>query len=693
MTRRSSRVLRFVLAGIATVLVALVIAPFVIDWNWMRSPVERFATRMLEREVTIAHLTVRPGLTTVVQLREVEVANTDWSNRQPMAQVREVEFSLRLWSLIVPPRVISQLRLTDAQVVLERQRDGRANWEFNHGERQGDQHSDTGLAFELEALRLDRGALQLYDAKLDVRATAQARTVDDPRYPTRIEFSGNWRGATFGGVADTASVLSLRNARQALPLRLDMKVDETTLHAEGEVTGLSDGGRIDVSLAIAGPSLASLYPTIHLALPASPPYRLTGRLTREGNRICYMQLAGTIGSSDIGGSGELVLGEPRPRLTAALTSHRLNLADLGPIIGVAAAASARRRGVRPDQASKGERDAHPPGREDRSAQARARAAATGRDPQAVRPDKLLPTVDLSGERLSVIDADVRLDVDTLVLPSRRLPVGDLQARIQLDDGRLRIDPLRFDFAGGQVLGSLQLDGQQQPSALRAALDLRRIRLDRLLAGLEARLDTIDQSGGRLGAQLRLTGRGDSVADLAASANGSVTLGMDGGRISHLALATASLNGGRLLQLLLGGDKPSAIRCMGVAMGLKNGVGNIDAFVLDTEDVRVDAAGQLNLKQERYDITLRPTPKRPNILSVRAPVRVRGTFRDADITIEKTAVARAGAAAALALVNPLAALLPLIETGPGEDSNCSEVLAPVKGAARQAQNRSEAAPAK
>jgi hypothetical protein len=72
--------------------------------------------------------------------------------------------------------------------------------------------------------------------------------------------------------------------------------------------------------------------------------------------------------------------------------------------------------------------------------------------------------------------------------------------------------------------------------------------------------------------------------------------------------------------------------------------------------------------------------------------VRGSFRDVDISLDSSAVARAGAAAALALVNPLAALIPLIETGPGEDTHCGEVLAPVKGAAEQARNPSQALPA-
>jgi AsmA family protein len=113
------------------------------DWNWLRGPAQRLASSILQREISLGHLEVRPGLTSVVRLRDVRVANTDWSQVQPMATVREIEFSIRLGSMLMPPRVLPHVRLTDADVLLERLADGRANWEFGRGGRQGE---DTATA-------------------------------------------------------------------------------------------------------------------------------------------------------------------------------------------------------------------------------------------------------------------------------------------------------------------------------------------------------------------------------------------------------------------------------------------------------------------------------------------------------------------------------------------------------------------
>ena len=54
--------------------------------------------------------------------------------------------------------------------------------------------------------------------------------------------------------------------------------------------------------------------------------------------------------------------------------------------------------------------------------------------------------------------------------------------------------------------------------------------------------------------------------------------------------------------------------------------------------------------------------------------MKGTFSDPDVSIDKGVVAlRAGGALALAAVAPFAALLPLVNAGPGEQSECASLL--------------------
>lgn len=695
---------KFLIAAGAGV-TALVLVLALMDWNWLRGPAASMASRALGREVSIGHLALRLGFTPELRLRDLRVANADWAQAQPMLAAGELDVSIRLWSLLAPPRILPSLRLADAQLNLERRADGSANWSFGAA----DAAPDEKRSFELRQLIVDDVRLAYRDAALRISADAVARRHDDPQRPTRFEFKGDWHGAPFSGTAETGNVLTLQHSEQPFPFKLDLLAAATRLRADGEIADIVHWGRIDAQVSLAGPTLAALYPTLPLALPETPPYKIAGRLSKRGDTYRYEGFSGTIGASDLAGDGSFALAQPRPQLAATLRSKRASLDDFGPLIGVPAGGT-RVAATRKAEAAGGGAEPAPAGRRpaavsqrgpappaaqrtapDRRAAARSKetkeTAAADRGAAAAPAPRVLPRAEFSAERLNALDAKVALDIDTLLLPTQKLTIRGVHAAIDLDDGKLAIDPLRMQFAGGEIVGALQLDSGVRPYAFGLAADLRRLQLAELVAGLEP----ARQSGGRIGAQIRLQAQGNSVASLLGSADGTIKAGMGGGEISELVLAAASLNGGRLLQLLLGGDRPSAIRCGGVALGVKQGVGSVEAFVFDTEDVRIDADGSIDLRQETLDLRLRARPKRPGLLSVRAPVHVSGTFSRAEVGVDAGTIARAGAAVALALVNPLAALVPLIETGPGEDSACSEVLAPVKRAEQQARNPSSAPP--
>jgi hypothetical protein len=74
----------------------------------------------------------------------------------------------------------------------------------------------------------------------------------------------------------------------------------------------------------------------------------------------------------------------------------------------------------------------------------------------------------------------------------------------------------------------------------------------------------------------------------------------------------------------------------------------------------------------------------SILVVRSPIHIVGSFANPDVSVDKGGlVRRLGSAALLGLINPLAALIPLVETGTGTDANCVELLATVEAAQREA----------
>jgi len=82
--------------------------------------------------------------------------------------------------------------------------------------------------------------------------------------------------------------------------------------------------------------------------------------------------------------------------------------------------------------------------------------------------------------------------------------------------------------------------------------------------------------------------------------------------------------------------------------------------------------------------LKPHPKDVSIFVVRSPIHIVGSFAKPDVSIDKGGLLkRLGSAVLLGLINPLAALIPLVETGSGSDANCVELLATVETAQREA----------
>jgi uncharacterized protein involved in outer membrane biogenesis len=448
------------------------------------------------------------------------------------------------------------------------------------------------------------------------------------------------------------------------PLKGDMVAGTTKVSVEGTIADAANISAIDTQLKIQGQTLANLYPFLLLPLPASPPYLLQGHLVLKGNRYAMDDLNGKIGSTDVRGSAAYVDKQPRPLLIADLRSNNLQVADLGPLIGV----QTKNSGGKPPLSQ---------------AQTNTRASATTAAAR-IDPTHVLPAGSFDGSRLQKIDADVTLIATKLLVPKDTidLPLESMNASLHLHDAVLKMSPLEFGFAGGKMTSEITLDARKPVISTDAKVDFRGIRIDRLTPA-DSKLA---QGAGLVGASIQIAGRGNSIADTAANANGKISAAISNGRVSNLLDAASGLNGGKVIQLLAGGDKTISVNCGGLAFDITDGMGKSKLFVVDTEQTQILGDGSFNLKNETFDITLTPKPKSVGILSLRTPVRLYGRFNQADYELHKgPLLARAGGAVALLTLAPIAALLPLIETGPGEDSDCRglQASAGVKEAEKQA----------
>ncbi len=130
--------------------------------------------------------------------------------------------------------------------------------------------------------------------------------------------------------------------------------------------------------------------------------------------------------------------------------------------------------------------------------------------------------------------------------------------------------------------------------------------------------------------------------------------------------------------LSGDDSNTQLRCAVAGFGVKNGLMTSQSFVIDTDPVRIDGSGQINLADETVNLRLQGAPKSFQLIRLRAPITVRGSLAHPAIGVEPgQAIAQGGIAAALAFLNPLAAVLAFVDPGLAKDAHCGPLLADAK----------------
>jgi AsmA protein len=648
------------IGGILSVLVVLAILFIAIfGWNWLRMPIERLTLDKTGRELVIGgDITVKFGWPLPrIQGNKVSFANPSWAKEKQMVTADEVEITVDASQLLRLAVVFPDVRLKHPVVFLEESADGRKNWLLDL------EQKNEEARVEINRLTLDQGSLAYDDVgrKTSVRAEVSSSNASNganaanastppnsPRAGGELSFTaqGRYKDLPFKAKGSGGPVLALRDVETPYPLKADFTVGKTVVKIDGTITSLLKFSAMDMRLDLRGESLAQLFPVLGIAFPETRAYTTEGRLVHSGKVWRYEKFTGRVGASDIAGFFHVDNAGERPLVTADLASNRLDLADLGPLIGARSGslASAIQAAPLPSQME----EATP---------AKAR---------------VLPELPFKTDRWGRIDAEVTLKAANF--RSGKLPLDGLDTHLSLRDSVLTLAPLNFGIAGGHLDGTIVLDGRKDPIHAQVKLRARKI----LLAKLFPTVTLNKASIGEINGEFDLAGDGNSIRRMLADANGKIGLVISGGEISQLMMERVGLHLWEMLELNVTGDKRVKLRCAVADFNVKKGSMNADALIFDTEVTTIIGTGHIDLVEERLDLTLNQRTKNTSPFALRSPIHVRGNFARPEASVDKGRMAlRAAGAIALGLVNPFLALIPLIDAGPGSDSDCGQLVRDAK----------------
>ncbi len=433
------------------------------------------------------------------------------------------------------------------------------------------------------------------------------------------------------------ALLSLRDAADPYPVDLRLKNGPTTASAAGSVENPLAFKGVNVKLELAGPDMSLLLPLTGIAIPKTPPYRIAGKLDFADGVVKFDDFAGKVGSSDLEGALNVDTKPTRPVLTAELQSKMVDLKDLGGFIG-----------AEPGDADKG----------------------TKKPAAAANPSgKVLPTDKISLPKLNA--ADVHLKYQARRIEGRRQPLDNMVAALDIVNGEVSLHPLSFGIGRGKISSQISLAQRGNGVAAKADVDFQRVDVSKLMAATGA-----GEGAGAIGGRAKIEGTGDSLAQILGGGNGELKLFMGaGGNLSALLVDISGLQFGNALLSAIGVPNRTQIQCLITDFVLTGGNAESRLTMLDTDEGRVGITGDVNLRTEALNLKLRTESKHFSIGSLPAAIGINGTLGKPGISPDLAeAGTRAAAAAGLGvLLTPLAALLPTIQVGTGEDGACGALL--------------------
>lgn len=657
MTRRG-RIKLSIFVGVPLLVVVLLILFW--RWDWFIPFVEARASAQLGRPVTIAHLHVHLGRKIRIVADQVVVQNPkDFpSDVPPLARIAHLGVTVDAMEYL-HHRILSVplIDVNGPELELRSLPDGRNNYTLAIKKPAPPKPGEApATSPKLGDLTIENGTLHAEIPKLKADVSAQIETApaegaiatNGQATELRAKAQGTYAGQKITATLLTGALLSVTDKGKPFPVDLHIANGATRVALAGTVQDPLAFAGTDLNLTLQGADMAALYPLTGIPIPATPAYKITGKLNYEtaSQRIRFDEFRGVVGNTDLEGTITEQPQGKRPDVTMDLASRQVDLADLGGFLG-----------TNPGRATT--KNATP---------AQRQKAANG----AARAGHLLPTTPINLPKLNA--ANIHLRYVGHHIEGRNIPLDSLIVTMDVVDGAIDLHPLIFTIGKGRVQSDIAITPVAEGRVkLKADVHFDQVDVSRIMAATHT-----FKGAGAIGGRATIDGTGNSVATILGDGNGGLAVYMSGGSLSALLIDLSGLEFGKALLSALGVPNQTQVNCMIGDFALRQGMVTTQALLVDTGEALIGGSGQLNLKTEAIDFEAQTRSKNFSIGNLPAPIQVTGTLSKPSIGIGvKELAARGGLAAALGFLAAPLAILPTIEFGVGDPHKCGQLVAEVK----------------
>lgn len=628
---------RYLLYGAGSLLALIVVAALVltlvrvpIQLNSYKGIIESSASSALGRNVKIdGDIKVTTSLWPYFEIQGLRILDSKEFGDGDLANMEFARITVGLLPLLKKKIHIREFRVESLALNLIRANSGAVNWEFdgtagtNNVPAEETEITTTEITLATEKLAVD--VIDLGDISVDFRDESsgeemefrlnQAKGSAAFGDPMTLSMQGVLLDEPFTFDIEAGSLdefLAMSGSR----LDLTVEIADTQFEFRGTSNVLDGRRELEFEVAVEGDDLGSLGDLLNIDLPPLKNYRVASTFSVEPGRVELTSAEATVQTSTL--TGNLVVDNTgaKPAAALTLTADSIQLDDFDT------------EGWTADETTP-EGGASTPADDSQSG-----------DEQPARSKLLSPE--------TLQRANLKLDIEIGEILSGDDSLGSGAISLELNDGRLAIDPLRLQTSRA----SLSLSASVKPDAVASDASLRVV-IENFDLGVLARLSRPDSDvGGPLSMDIDVKMSAAGVRDLLTGANGYIDVA---GNPENVGSGLIDLWAVNLLSSVVSssveGENSSEINCVISRWSIEDGLMTARQLTIDTSRIRICGEGNINFKEQTFDLEVFPTAKKPEFFSLAAPLIVSGKFEDFDIGA-KGGVVAVGTTAVRFAVSPL-----------------------------------------
>ena len=619
------KILLTFLALIVILVLGVVIFLLTFDLNHYRHFVATQASNALGRTVEIKSLATKLSLIPTIKVEGVRIL--DANQKEPLLEVPKLEAVIELIPLMQKRIIVQKIEVPTASLVWTGEASSKTSATAKKNEKQTPQAQTTNQKIWIDSIAINNlkckiGKEKPYEFNIDkINLKELSKFSFDVIYQKNtINVSGN-----LGSILDLAT-------RTELPINLNLNQNKASLKINGKIADFPNLKKIDLRINTKIPNLSTFLkswniknnkiPTSALTLQTS----LTGDLEKAelgatsltlGKSDLTFKSKGTLSnlkenpSADLSGTLSLKSGEVtklwgvkpfelETKIKVTKNSFLLNEIQLN------AGRSDLKGGLQLGWASK---PISLQGKlestyldiydilESQKVENSSKKASTPTQ------EKVFSSSKLPFDTLKQLDADVKLNIGHFKFSNEISDYAGINTNLTIKNGELNM-PASVRLFGGTIQNQLKIQAAKSKVSLKT--EGANIQLDKM-----KRLNK-DIQNSQLNFSLSLNATGESLHQLAASADGNISAELTSGQIINKWFntlpATLNLLKGRTSNLTFSTqDQKTELLCGAVNMPIHKGiVVSQNQIALETNTLNFTVNGRIDLKNETLNLTMIPS---------------------------------------------------------------------------------------